>query len=158
MGTGSNTKSPGLVYFRTKRRLHPSSHLATTNVGQKLGAPLPFGGGELGPHLTQCGQGRGLPACRLATVQQCHRQRQTDRTDRQWSDSTGRTILQTVAQKASLEVPQSILATFLADCKFAPGCYLFTVSSSGLIFSHGAATSFQLSPVHFHFSINQLHP
>ena len=25
------------VYFRTKRRLHPSSHLATIDMGQKLG-------------------------------------------------------------------------------------------------------------------------
>jgi len=34
------------VYFRTKRRLHPSSHLATIDMGQKLGevdVPL-FGG------------------------------------------------------------------------------------------------------------------
>jgi len=29
-------------------------------MGRKFGAPSPFGGGELGPHLTQCGQGRGL--------------------------------------------------------------------------------------------------
>jgi len=25
-----------------------------------------FGGGELGPHLTKCGQGRGLPACQVS--------------------------------------------------------------------------------------------
>jgi len=36
------------------------------------------------------------PSNRLATVHERHRQ---DRTDRQWSDSTGRTVLQTVAQK-----------------------------------------------------------
>jgi len=46
------------------------------------------GGGGLGPHLTQCGQGRGVylhaklhldPSNRLATVHQRHRQdRQTD--------------------------------------------------------------------------------
>jgi len=52
-----------------------------------------FGEGELGPPLTQCGQGRGLPACtcvpsfilihstRLATVHQRYRQTgQTART------------------------------------------------------------------------------
>jgi len=26
-----------------------------------------FGGGELGPHLTQCGQGQGLPACEVSS-------------------------------------------------------------------------------------------
>jgi len=25
----------------------------------------PFGGGGAGPHVTQCGQGRGLPACQV---------------------------------------------------------------------------------------------
>jgi len=47
----------------------------------------PFGGGELGSHLTQCGQGRGLylnakfhldPSKRLATVHQRHRQDRQD--------------------------------------------------------------------------------
>jgi len=46
----------------------------------------PLGEGELGPHLTQCGQGRGLPPCQvsswsvncLAIIHQCYRQdRQT---------------------------------------------------------------------------------
>jgi len=27
----------------------------------------PFGGGELGPRLTQCGRGRGLPACQVSS-------------------------------------------------------------------------------------------
>jgi len=27
----------------------------------------PLGEGELGPHLTQCGQGRGLPACQVSS-------------------------------------------------------------------------------------------
>jgi len=62
--------------------------------------------GELGPHLIQCGLGRGLylhtkwhsnPSNRLATIRQRHKQ---DRqTDRQWSDTKGRTVLQMVAQK-----------------------------------------------------------
>jgi len=41
------------VYFRTKWHLNPSSHLATTDVGRKLGAVSLWGRG-LGPHLTQC--------------------------------------------------------------------------------------------------------
>ena len=75
--------------------------------GLKIGGCAPLGEGELGPHLTQCGQGRGLPAVlhakfhldpsnRLATIHQ--RYRQTGQTDRQRSDSIGRTVLQTVAQ------------------------------------------------------------
>jgi len=73
-------------------------------MGRKLGAPPLFGQGALGPHLTQCG--RGLPACQVSSwsVQpfghsKPQRHRQTDRTDRQRSDSIGRTVLQTVAQK-----------------------------------------------------------
>jgi len=34
--------------------------LATIDMGRKVGAVLPFFGGGLGPHLTQCGWGRGL--------------------------------------------------------------------------------------------------
>ena len=71
---------------------------------EKLGASSPFGGlgAQLGPNLTQCGQGRGYrhakfhlnPSNHLATIHQRYRQ-----TDRQRSDSIGRTILQTVTQK-----------------------------------------------------------
>jgi len=58
----------------------------------------------LGSHLTQCGQGRGLPACQVSSWSaqrfgHSARTLQTDRTDRQWTDSIGRTVLQTVAQK-----------------------------------------------------------
>ena len=34
------------VYFRTKRRRHPSSHLATIDMGQKLGAGALFSRGS----------------------------------------------------------------------------------------------------------------
>jgi len=40
-----------MVYFRTKWRLHPSSRLATIDMGRKLGA-VPLLGG-LRTHLTQ---------------------------------------------------------------------------------------------------------
>jgi len=42
---------------------------ATIDMGQKLGevaVPL-FGCGELGPHVTQCGLGRGLPSYQVAS-------------------------------------------------------------------------------------------
>jgi len=73
--------------------------------GPKIGGCAPLGEGELGPYLTQCGQGQGLylrakfrldPSNRLAKVHEHYRQ---DRQDRQPTDSTGRTVLQTVAQK-----------------------------------------------------------
>jgi len=68
-----------------------------------VGGCAPLEEGELGPHLTQCGQGRGLPACHVLSwsVQpfvHSARTLQADRTE-QRSDSIGRTVLQTVAQK-----------------------------------------------------------
>ena len=41
--------------------------LATTDMGRKEGAPVPLPGGELGPHLTQCGLGRGLLQYQVAS-------------------------------------------------------------------------------------------
>jgi len=55
------------AYLRTKWHLNPSGHLATTDMGWKLGRAMPLWGGELGPHLTQCGKGRGLPACQVSS-------------------------------------------------------------------------------------------
>jgi len=42
-----------VVYVRTKLHLDPCSHLATIDTGPNLGAPPPFSGGGLGPHLSQ---------------------------------------------------------------------------------------------------------
>ena len=59
------------VYFRTKwygNRPHPSSRLATIDMGQKLGGVgVPFFLGELGPHRTQSCLGRGLPPYQAAS-------------------------------------------------------------------------------------------
>jgi len=52
------------AYLHTKWHVNPCSHLATTDMGRKLGA-VPLGEEELGAHLTQCGQGRGLPTCQV---------------------------------------------------------------------------------------------
>jgi len=41
--------------------------LATIDMGRKLGAVPLFGEGELGSHLAQCGLGRGLPPCQVAS-------------------------------------------------------------------------------------------
>jgi len=66
----------------------------------------------MGPHLTQCGQGRGLPAHQVSswTIKPFgHNTDRTGLTDRQWSDSIGQTVLQTVAQKLSCSRGQSLL-------------------------------------------------
>jgi len=72
------TKIMGLVvynitwveaYLRTQWHIDPSSRLATTDMGRKLwrAVPLLGGGSWLGPHLTQCGRGRGLPLCQVSS-------------------------------------------------------------------------------------------
>ena len=57
------------LYLHTKWHLNPSSHLATTaDMDRKLGAGCVFfEGRELDSRLTQCGQGRGLPACQVSS-------------------------------------------------------------------------------------------
>jgi len=35
--------------------------------GPKIGSCAPLGEGDLGPHLAQCGQGRGLPTCQVSS-------------------------------------------------------------------------------------------
>ena len=72
-----------------------------------VGGCAPLGEGELGPHLTQCGQGRGLPVCQVLSwsIQPFGHNTptlQTDRRDRKRSDRIGRTDLQTVTQKPTL--------------------------------------------------------
>jgi len=85
-------------------------------MGRKLGGDCaPLGEGELSPHLTQCGQDRGLPARQVSSwsVQPFGHSARTsqtdwtgqDRTHRQRSDSIGRTVLQTVEQKFNFRRP-----------------------------------------------------
>jgi len=66
-GSQSSTMWPGPrpMHLHATCHLNPSSHLATTDMGRKLGAvPL---WGQAGSHLTQCGQGWGLPACQVSS-------------------------------------------------------------------------------------------
>ena len=94
-------------------------------MGRELrgGAEHPhLGERELGLHLTQYGQDRGLPACQgfiliHPTVWPQYtnvtdRTDRQDRQDRQRSDGIGRTVLQTAAQKCVtiFVTPVSILA------------------------------------------------
>jgi len=79
----------------------------------KIGGLCPiFGEGALGHNLTQCGQGRSLPARQVSSlsVQPFGHNTPTSQTgqteqDRQRSDSIGRTVLQTVAQNYRILMP-----------------------------------------------------
>jgi len=51
-GSPSNTVTSAESYLHTKWHLSPSSHLATTDIGRKLGSCAPLGEGELGLHVT----------------------------------------------------------------------------------------------------------
>jgi len=90
-GSQSSTMWPGRrpMHLHVTCYLNPSSHLAATDMGRKLGA-CPFRV-KLGPHLTQCGQGWGLPVCQVSSwsiqpfghstpTSQTWQDRQTDRT------------------------------------------------------------------------------
>ena len=83
------------AHLHVKCRVDPSSRLATMGMGRKLERGLPpfWGGVSWVPmrakfHLD--------PSNRLATIHQRYIQ---DKTDRQRSDSIGRTVVQTVTQK-----------------------------------------------------------
>jgi len=44
-----------------------STSFGRNRYGQNIGGCAPFGEGELDLHLTQCGQGRGVPACQVSS-------------------------------------------------------------------------------------------
>jgi len=94
------------AYLPTKWHLDPSSHLATTDMGQKLGAVPLCWGGPGSPSNTMWPGPRPTcvpsfmifhldPSNRLATIHQRYRQDG----DRQRCDSIRQTVLQMVAQK-----------------------------------------------------------
>ena len=94
-------------YLHTKWHLDPSSHLAATDMGRKLRGVVPLWRRGSWSHLTQCGQGRGLPACQVSSwfIQPFGHDTptlQTGQTDRQRSDSIGLSVLETVTQQSSV--------------------------------------------------------
>ena len=91
-----------LVYLPTKWHLDPSGHLATADMGRKLGM-CPFWV-SWSPSNTMWQRPRptSMPSFILIDPTiwpQKQYTNVTDRQDRQWSNSMGQTILQTVAQK-----------------------------------------------------------
>jgi len=108
-GTGfpSNTKSPGPRPTSIPSGILTHPVIWPQQIWAKNWRLCPFWERVLGLHLTQCGRGRGLPACQVpswslqpfdTTVHKRHRQTGQDRQDRQRSDSIGRAVLQTVAK------------------------------------------------------------
>ena len=89
-------------YLYTKWHLDPCSHLAATDMSRKLKGCAPFAGGGATVEAYVHAKFHLDPSNRLATIHQRYRQDRTDRTgqkDIQRSDSIGRNVLQTVAQK-----------------------------------------------------------
>jgi len=58
-GSPCNNVACTEAYLHTKWHLDPSSRLAAVKMGRKVG--------ELGPHLTQCRLGRGLPPYQMVS-------------------------------------------------------------------------------------------
>ena len=102
VGLDSSGMSRGLPSYQVAS--WSSQTYGHNRYGPKMGGCAPLGNGELGPNLTQCDQGQDLPARQISSwsIQPFGHNTpmlQTDRTDRQWSHSTGQTVLQMVAPK-----------------------------------------------------------
>jgi len=108
-GSPCNTMLPGLKPTFVPGGILVHSAIWPEQIWPENWGPVPLWGRGAGSHVTQCGQGWGLPACQVSSwsiepfghntpTLQTGQTRQ-DRTDRKQSDSTGRTALQTVAQK-----------------------------------------------------------
>jgi len=131
-GSPSNTVAWAVAYLHSKWHLNPSSHLAATDMGRKLGGSDPFGERELGLPPSNAMWTGLRPICMPSLIfvvptvwPQCtnvpDRQDRADRHTGQRSDSIGRTVLQTVAQKVG------------ADCEPCWCCTMsgFVLSASG---------------------------
>jgi len=67
-GSPSKTKSPGPrpISIPSGILIHPAIWLQRTWANKWWGL-CPFWRGELGPHVTHCGQGQGLPLCQVSS-------------------------------------------------------------------------------------------
>jgi len=102
--TPSNTMSLGLrpTSLPSFISIYPAIWSQQIRAENWWGSVPLLGEAELSPRVTQCGWGQGLPACQVSSwsIQPFGHSTPTSQTDRQRSDSIGRTVLQTVAQKA----------------------------------------------------------
>ena len=97
-------------------------------VGRKVDGVLlfPYRSAELGPHLTQYGLGRGILLYQVASWSihpfgHCTPTLQTDRTNRQLSDSIGRTVFTNGRPKTS-DAPTSSLRITDRSYRYASPC------------------------------------
>ena len=67
-GSPSSTMRPGPrpTYILRGIVIHPAVW-QQLKWAENWGCCAPLGEGELGPHLIQCGRGRGLPACQVSS-------------------------------------------------------------------------------------------
>jgi len=135
---GYSLPSPIKVKFGLRQYIH-RLRLRANRYGPKIGGCAPLGERELGLHLIQGGQGRGLPACQVSSwsIQSFGHSISTSQTgqtgqDRQRSDSIGRTFLQTVAQKTKIELFRSPVARKLQT--------IYTVFRKNIFFSFITST------------------
>jgi len=85
-GSPSNTKLPGPRPSSIPSGILIHAAIWPQQIWTEYWGLCPFGEGKLGPHLTQCGHGRGLPACQVSswsvqpfgTIHQRHRQDRQD--------------------------------------------------------------------------------
>jgi len=66
-GTPSNTTWPGPRPTSIPSGILTHASIWPQQILAENWGLCPFEGGELDPHLTQCGQGRGLPACQVSS-------------------------------------------------------------------------------------------
>jgi len=121
--SGENNVAWVEAHIRTKWYLDPSSHLAKTDMGRKLGEQCPFAGGGAGSPSNTMWTG-SRPSCmptfiliHLTVWPQCTKV--TDRqTDKQTAvDRIGRSVLQIVAQKRfALCYRTAVLSVCLSVC------------------------------------------
>jgi len=105
---GPNTMSPGPRPISVPSGILIQLPVWRQQTWAKIGGCAPFWGGQLGPHLRQCGRVQGLPPCQvsfrsiqrqLATIHQHYRQ---DKTDRQTHRQTDRLTDTTGQRSASI--------------------------------------------------------
>jgi len=59
---------PFIAWYKSSAVAEMGDRLATIDMGRKVGeATVPLSVGELGPYLTQCHLGRGLPPYQVAS-------------------------------------------------------------------------------------------
>ena len=113
------------AYLQTKFHLDPSSRLATTDMGQKNGASVPLFQGSAGsPSNTMWPGPRPISMPSFILIHPTVWRQYTNVTDRQdrtgqnrqRSDSIGRTVLQTVAQKLKLNQQLAVRTAPIIPC------------------------------------------